>query len=277
MNLTGRSKIDGGVAKAFQNRWEAEENAVSAAMSCVYFLAKEEIPHMTKYKPLLELLSLLGLPFLETLYKGDNATYTSHRIIEEFLSILGDLVKSNLVIQLRKSPSYSIICDETTDISTTKQLIIYIKAIVYDNHMTPSTDTFFLALKELNDASADSIAQCILDTLLEHDLDVLNCNGLGSDGASVMTGVHNGVATQLKRVQPNMISIHCVAHRLALAVIQAAKLVKPVNRFKNYINSLFVYFHGSANCQGILKATFEALQGKPGLKLRKPSDTRWCL
>ena len=66
-----------------------------------------------------------------------------------------------------------------------------------------------------------------------------------------------------------------MAHRLALAVIQAAKVVTPVDRFKNYINSLFVYFHGSAKRQGILKATFEALLNKPGLKLHKPSDTRW--
>ena len=66
-------------------------------MSCIYFLAKEEIPHITKYKPLLELPSHLGLPFLETLYKGNNATSTSHHIIEEFLSILADSVKSDLI------------------------------------------------------------------------------------------------------------------------------------------------------------------------------------
>ena len=90
-------------------------------MSCIYFLAKEEIPHITKYKPLLELPSHLGLPFLETLYKGNNATSTSHHIIEEFLSILADSVKSDLIAKLQKSP-YGIICDETTDLSTTKQL-----------------------------------------------------------------------------------------------------------------------------------------------------------
>ena len=92
-------------------------------MSCIYFLAKEEIPHITKYKPLLELPSHLGLPFLETLYKGNNATSTSHHIIEEFLSILADSVKSDLIAKLQKSPCYGIICDETTDLSTTKQLI----------------------------------------------------------------------------------------------------------------------------------------------------------
>ena len=74
------------------------------------------------------------------------------------------------------------------------------------------------------------------------------------------TGVHTGVSAQLKDLQPSLISVHCVAHRLALVVIQAAKTVSPVERFKNYINSLFVYFHGSAKRQGRLQATFEALE-----------------
>ncbi len=269
-----RSESDGGVAAAFQHVWEAEEKAVSAAMSCVYFLAKEEIAHMTKYKPLLELLSFLGLPFLNNLHKGDNATSTSHRIIEEFLSVLGDSVRSSLVVKLQKSPCYGIICDETTDLSTSKQLIIYIKAITYDNN-TPTTDTFFLAMRQLHEANADSVSQCLKDTLSEHGLQLSNCIGLGSDGASVMTGAHNGVSAQLKLMQPALISIHCVAHRLALAVIQAANKVGAVHKFKNYINSLFVYFHGSAKCQGRLAETFEVLENRPALKLRKPADTRW--
>ena len=33
---------DGGIAASFQHSWEVEEKAIGAAMSCVYFLAKEE-------------------------------------------------------------------------------------------------------------------------------------------------------------------------------------------------------------------------------------------
>jgi hypothetical protein len=69
--------------------------------------------------------------------------------------------------------------------------------------------------------------------------------------------------------------VHCVAHRLALVVIQAAKTVTPVDRFKGYINSLFVYFHGSAKRQGKLQEAFQSLENRPTLKLRKPSDTHW--
>ena len=112
-------------AASFQHSWEVQEKAICAAMSCVYFLAKEEIPHMTKYKPLLEFIGHLGLPFLETLHKAENAKSTSHCIIEVFLSLLGEAVTASLIGDLQKSPCFAIICDETTDLSTTKQLIIY--------------------------------------------------------------------------------------------------------------------------------------------------------
>ena len=36
------SLSDGGISAAFQQCWQEEETAVCAAMSCVYFLAKEE-------------------------------------------------------------------------------------------------------------------------------------------------------------------------------------------------------------------------------------------
>ncbi|KAJ8048792.1 hypothetical protein HOLleu_01255 [Holothuria leucospilota] len=55
--------------------------------------------------------------------------------------------------------------------------------------------------------------------------------GFGSDGASVMVGCRNGVATQLKRMEPMIVSTHCVAHRLALAVGQVEKDMPVVKRF----------------------------------------------
>ena len=41
---------------------------------------------MTEYKPLLELIGHLGLPFLETLHKAENAKSTSYHIIDFFSS-----------------------------------------------------------------------------------------------------------------------------------------------------------------------------------------------
>ena len=48
-----------------------------------------------------------------------------------------------------------------------------------------------------------------------------------------MTGKHSGVATRLKNKQPILTSIHCMAHRLALAAGQAGEKIRFIkNTFK---------------------------------------------
>lgn len=79
------SVIDSGIVATFEKQWEAEEEAIKAALTCAYFLAHKEIPHTTKYNPLMNLLSHLGLPHLELLNKAGNANYTSYRIVDELL------------------------------------------------------------------------------------------------------------------------------------------------------------------------------------------------
>ena len=56
------ASIDGGISTAFENVWEAEESAVKAALTCVYFMAKEEIPHTTKYEPMMNFCLTLVCP-----------------------------------------------------------------------------------------------------------------------------------------------------------------------------------------------------------------------
>lgn len=43
----------------------------------------------------------------------------------------------------------------------------------------------------------------------------------------------NGVAAQLKKLNPKMFHVHCVAHRLSLAAVDAAKEIKMIKQFKD--------------------------------------------
>ena len=53
-------------------------------------------------------------------------------------------------------------------------------------------------------------------------IDMKSVIGLGTDGASAMTGKKNGVSAFLKKENPHCINVHCIAHRLALCSSQAA-------------------------------------------------------
>jgi len=60
-----------------------------------------------------------------------------------------------------------------------------------------------------------------------------------------MTGVDNGVVTQLKRDYPRVKAIHCVAHKLELSVKDALKAVTSTNHFEIFITKLYTLYHQS--------------------------------
>ena len=94
-------------------------------MKCLYWLCKQEIPHTTNYEPLLALVKALGCSYLSSLSKGGNAHYTSECIIQEVVGILASPIENSQVTALSRSTYYGLMIDESTDISVTKQLVLY--------------------------------------------------------------------------------------------------------------------------------------------------------
>lgn len=71
--------------------------------------------------------------------------------------------------------------------------------------------------------------------------------GFASDGASVMVGRITGVATRLKQDIPHLISIHCIAHRLALASVSAADNVPCICSYSSTLKDIYNYLAHSTN------------------------------
>ena len=82
--------------------------------------------------------------------------------------------------------------------------------------------TFFLRMVDLINGKAETIENKLLEVIRDCDIPISKVYGFGFDGASVMTGKRSGVATRMKSCNREMISIHCGAHRVALASSQAA-------------------------------------------------------
>ena len=62
-------------------------------------------------------------------------------------------------------------------------------------------------------------------------LDINKLCSFGSDGCVAMVGRVSGVASRLKVCQPCLVSVHCINHRLALAVAHAADNMPYLKRF----------------------------------------------
>lgn len=98
--------------------------------------------------------------------------------------------------------------------------------------------------------------------------------GFGSDGAAVMLGSKNGVATKLREVNPFLLSCHCIAHRFALCTAQGASKVSIVKHFVETLTSLYYFFQHSAVRCSKLQSVQEALK-EPVLSIKEVHSVRW--
>ncbi|XP_031724785.1 zinc finger protein 862-like [Anarrhichthys ocellatus] len=121
---------------------------------------------------------------------------------------------------------FSLLLDKSTDVSVSKYLGVVIR---YFSAIKRTVVSTFLGLVELEGSDAKSIAKAVVELLKKCNLKKENLHGIGTDKASVMTGVHNGVHKILKEecALPNLVLIHCVCHSLQLAVSAASKETIP--------------------------------------------------
>ncbi|XP_053409202.1 zinc finger protein 862-like [Mercenaria mercenaria] len=242
------------------------QQARAAAFRCLYWLMKNEIPHTTNYKSILDLCKE---QVLNNLHKGDNDKGESQRFIQEAVLTMGNLVQRPLLNDLRASPWYSIMVDETTDVAVVKDLIVYARSLKDGKSCTE-----FMTVLHLSSGTADAILESLTNFLREIDLPLEKMCAIGSDGAAVMVGRQNGVSTQLRRQVPHLLSNHCVAHRLALAVGQASKGVPYLQKFKDILGQLHRFYANSAVRMDGLRQ-IQDLQNDPVLKLSQAKDVRW--
>ncbi|XP_046563809.1 E3 SUMO-protein ligase KIAA1586-like [Haliotis rubra] len=90
---------------------------------------------------------------------------------------------------------------------------------------------------------ADTIVKSVKDYVEKANLDQKKMTCFASDGPAVITGKKNGVVTQLKKSNPALIDVHCVNHRLQLAISSAFKSVTLIERVDELLMGLFKYYH----------------------------------
>ena len=104
------------------------------------------------------------------LNKGANAIYRTQQSIAEFLSLIGSSIRKTTQHELESSPYIGLLIDETTDLSTTKQLIVYAKYLCTTSGPQSkdgtklgriSVWTRFLGVTELSHADAESVTQIL--------------------------------------------------------------------------------------------------------------------
>ena len=124
--------------------------------------------------------------------------------------------------------------DEGTDIAVSKKLVISAKLV--SDCIIPETHFLTNITIEEELWTASCVAQKIKNVLVAHGVSLHKVMAFGSHSASIMTGRVGGVSTLLKKENPFMINIHCMAHRLALCSSQAASNVSTIEKVQATVN-----------------------------------------
>ena len=103
----------------------------------------------------------------------------------------------------------------------------------------------FVGVSSPERANASGIILGLKETLVANmgkdwDNVIKKTVGLSCDGASVMVGCRNGVSTTLKEAQPSLVTIHCMAHRLELALKDCMKRVRYFERCSNLLMGISI-------------------------------------
>lgn len=253
-----------------------EANALKDAQKVLYFLVQHKLPHTTLFKPLVELCCELGATYLPYLSKGKNATYTGHETVNEFLECQAEVVEETIIEEIESGETLGVMLDEYTDVSARKHL-----AIVGKHIRDGSAQLSFLQDIQLPNGTADTIYSSLKDYLHKKDIPLQKITSFASDGPSVMTGKTNGVVAQLKRDNPHVIAVHCMNHRLQLAVSKAFKSVRQVESVDELLSALYKYYSYSTvkassldEIQNVLRQLGDVESDK-NLTVKKAVHTRW--
>lgn len=140
-------------------------------------------------------------------------------------NVIGETEKSILSEKLKKT-KFSILTDESTDISSTKTSWLLVR--YFDEDQGQIVSKFWDLIQVLEpgkatSATAEHLYNNIITSFNEREIPMENVIGFASDGCSVMMGVNNSVSSRLKPDFPHITIIKCICHSLHLCASEACK------------------------------------------------------
>lgn len=260
-NVTAISKTTS-IDEAFKPKKE-EELKKRAEIKLCAFLAEHNLPLM---------LSDALVPFLANTFpdsaiiKSVNLGRTKATNIVK--TVLGPILTEELVSKLKKT-TFSIIMDETTDISVKKQCAL---AVIFFDEDEFLVHTQFLDIYEVTSGKAKDLTDALLNWLTNKQIPLKNFVGFASDTTNSMVGQHNSVFSHLKDRIPHIACVKCSCHMIHLVASKAClKLPRFVEDFLRNVGS---HFSRSSLRQEKLKE-LQIFFNVDVHKILSPSITRW--
>ena len=192
------------------------------------------------------------------------------------LNVLEPVFMSELISEIGDKP-YSILVDESTDVSSDKYMAYCIR---YFNDELNDIVVDFLGLQVVTDTTAPVLYEAFKEFLRAHGLPYENLVGLGTDGASNLCAVNkknenNSLWTLLRTDLPNLQLLKCMCHSLHKCSEKA--MMELPSSLEFLLRESRNWFSHSSLRLAKYYQLYTSTYGSMPQKLVKLSDTRWLV
>jgi len=185
-----------------------------------------------------------------------------------FLTYMSDYVLKSIISEILSAGIFSILIDETQDLSRHEQVSVFIR---YVHNLEPKE--VFLGFYHTNSTDGESLVDLIKEVLKLNGLKIENIRGQCYDGAASMRGAYKGVQARIRKENSLAVYVHCYAHILNLCLVDLAKQIACVRNMFGTLRTLYSFIGASSKRFSVFEQMLSSDVGPKTLKTL--CDTRW--
>uniref|UniRef100_A0A6P7GA77 General transcription factor II-I repeat domain-containing protein 2A-like n=1 Tax=Diabrotica virgifera virgifera TaxID=50390 RepID=A0A6P7GA77_DIAVI len=196
-----------------------------------------------------------------------NSLQLSSRTVTRRVENMSDVV-SQMKTDLQRCIFFSLQFDESTDISDTSQLAIFVR-MIFDDFTSKEELVKIIPLK--GPTRGEDIFSSVKDYFISEYIPLQKLVGITTDGAPAFTGVHNGFIALCRKDDtfPNFLTYQCIVHQQALCgtFLNADNVMKVVVKLVNQVRA-----------HALQRRKFRTLIAEMNLEygeLLLPTEIRW--
>ena len=199
--------------------------------------------------------------------------YQSPEIINEIIGIMGRNVLRSLLSDIQNQKFFSLMADETRDISNREQLVICLRWVSECYEVQED----LVSLAQLDNTSAETIYLTLKACLIQLGIAFKDCRGQAYDGAASFQGHVSGVAKRFQDDNAAAIPVHCLAHCVNLSLQEVACSVKSVKEALSFSMDVIQLIKYSPKRQVILETVKNQQELSSTAGIRTLCPTRWTV